>query len=84
MAQGDDPARYIYHNERARLYHGRYNASSGDIDYGLDLSKEASPTTARRLVMTPSSAIPSPPSLDDYQLYTLYLQKQRLREMVNR
>eukprot|EP01039_Chlorochromonas_danica_P005709 gene5709-6293_t len=84
MAQGDDPGRYIYHSERARLYHGRYNTSSGDIDYGLDLSKEASPATARRLVTTLSSATPPSATLDDYQLYTLHLQKQRLREMVNR
>ncbi len=30
---------YIYHLERAKLYYGRFNTTTNDIEYEIDLSK---------------------------------------------
>ena len=30
-------ANYIYHNEKARLFYGKYNQSSYDIDYAMEI-----------------------------------------------
>lgn len=31
---------YIYHHEKGRLFYGRYNVTTGDIDYAIDLNRK--------------------------------------------
>jgi hypothetical protein len=35
---GAEMSQYIYHLERAKLYFGRFNTSTSDIEYELDLN----------------------------------------------
>lgn len=49
---GSKMPQYIYHLERQKLYYGRFNTTTNDIEYEIDLNKiSLSPTTSPTVVV---------------------------------
>lgn len=81
---------YIYHHEKARLYYGRFNHTSGDIDYAIDVNaREAAASQSpaqqpkRRLSRRERAALartllPQRPGQTDLDDYLLDIHPERL------